>query len=77
MKWILKLMFPSLYKPVRINKDYLPGLTPPKVAPFTPRLPKQAAPPEPDIKGLHKKFILSGGSKATTKRPKNDRGVGF
>lgn len=76
MNWILNILFPRKTGTVRINRDHLPGLKPPKSAPFVPRPSTQEPAPGTDIKALHEHFIASG-AVARTKRTKKDRGVGF
>lgn len=76
MKWLTRLLFPSTGRTIRISPDHLPGLTPPKAAPFIPKRSKPEQDPGPDIEGLYEKFIANGGSKPK-QRNKKDRGVGF
>lgn len=76
MNWLINLLIPRKTGTIRINRDHLPGLTPPKAAPFIPRSSRQDEPTGTDIKALYEHFIASG-TVARTKRTKKDRGVGF
>ena len=75
MNWLMNIIFPKRTGTVRINPNHLPGLTPPKSSPFTPRPSTADEAPEIDIKAIYKRFIEGGGD--TQKRKNNDRGVGF
>ena len=77
MKWIIELLFPDLRgRAVKISRDHLPGLKPPKAAPFSP---KRAAQAErcsgPSIDEYYRRFIASGSEKA--KRKRSDDGMSF
>lgn len=76
MNWLLNHLFPRKTGTIRINRDHLPGLKPPKAAPFVPRPSTQEQPTGTDIQALYKQFIESG-TVTPTKRTKKDRGVGF
>lgn len=76
MNWLIRLLFPGKGRTIRISKDHLPGLKPPKAAPQIPRPPKPEGPKGPDIRETYERFIAEGGLKAS-KNHKNDRGVGF
>jgi hypothetical protein len=76
MNWLLNILFPRKTGTIRIHRDHLPGLTPPKAAPFVPRSSTQEQTPGTDIQALYEQFIKSG-TVTRTKRTKKDRGVGF
>lgn len=76
MNWFMKMLFPGTQQTIRISPDHLPGLIPPKPAPFTPKPSKPTQSEGPDIDAMYKRFKSFGGYKPK-KRNKNDRGVGF
>ena len=76
MKWLTRLLFPGTGRTIRVSPDHLPGLKPPKSAPYVPRQSKPEEQKGPDINGLYEQFIAAGGLKVK-KHKKNDRGVGF
>ena len=76
MKWLGRILFPGKDRTIRISRDHLPGLKPPKSAPFIPKPSKPKESPGTDIEGLYETFIAYGGLKPK-KRSKKDRGVGF
>lgn len=67
---LLAKFAPELFKPVRIDPNHLPGLTPPTVAPFRPTTSKPKDIPEPDYRGMYKNFKKSESSKKIGKRKK-------
>lgn len=77
MKWILEWMFPGLRgRAVKISRDHLPGLQPPKAAPFTPKKSKpEAFEPWPSVEEWYKRFTASGATKKKYKR--RDDGMNF
>jgi hypothetical protein len=76
MNWLMKVLFPSAKGTIRISRDHLPGLTPPKAAPFKPKRSDTQTSLAVDLDGMYKRFEANGGVKAG-KRTKKDRGVGF
>jgi hypothetical protein len=77
MKWLLEWMFPALRgRAVKISRDHLPGLLPPKAAPFTPKKSKpEVFEPWPSVDEWYKRFKASGS--ASKKRKKRDDGMNF
>jgi hypothetical protein len=70
MNWLLKIIFPNMDRTVRISRDYLPGLKPPTIAPFTPK----RKPPErekgPDYEALYEQYLRSPASKKKPEKKK-------
>ena len=77
MKRILELIFPALRGvAVKINRDHLPGLKPPKASAYKPVPPiRNRQPQGPSIEDYYRRFKASGGAKPSARRL--DDGMGF
>jgi hypothetical protein len=77
MKWIIELLFPTLRgRAVKIRRDHLPGLKPPKASPFSPKRTDQGERYKgPSLDEYYERFKASGSGKAKRRRP--DDGMGF
>lgn len=57
MNFLMNLLFPGNRRSVRIRPDHLPGLTPPKAAPFKPARTQTNEIQVTDIDKLYKRFL--------------------
>ncbi len=57
MNFIINLLFPGNRRSVRIRPDHLPGLNPPKAAPFKPSRTQTHEIQVTDIDKLYKRFL--------------------
>ena len=63
LKDLLARVFPGRYRPVKIDPNHLPGLTPPTAAPFRPTKSEPEKMPEPNYEEMYEKFKKSESSK--------------
>ncbi len=71
MKWIIDYIINGgARRSVRISRDHLPGLTPPKPAPFRPPQLQDVPPQKPSINDYYRRFLSSDDSKPKTHKPK-------
>lgn len=56
MDWLIDLLFSRRQGTVRVGRDHLPGLTPPKPAKFIPHRVSETEPKTEDINEMYKKF---------------------
>lgn len=57
MNFLMNLLFPGNRRSVRIRPDHLPGLTPPKAAPFRPARAQNHEISVTDIDKLYSRFL--------------------
>jgi hypothetical protein len=57
MNFLINLLVPGNKRSVRIRPDYLPGLNPPKAAPFKPARTQKHEIQVTDIDELYKRFL--------------------